>query len=179
MKTLLMAAALAALLPAVTATAQDSSAAGTPVTQTDRQFLIQDAQGSISDYANGAAGLTLAQSPAVRQFSIWLLEDHNRLNIGLFMLAQRKSVALPLTISDTDKAKLNALTARKGADFDREFLREAIQTNQQDIRDAQKELAATSDPEVRLLVQDYLSTEYGHLTAAQTIQSSLGKQTRR
>lgn len=147
----------------------------TPMTSTDRQFLIQDAQGSVADYANGAAGLSHAQSPAIRQFSVWLLEDHNRLNIGLFMLAQRKGVDLPLTIADADKAKLNALVARKGADFDREFLRDAIQTNQSDISDAKKELGATTDPEVRLLVEDYLSTEIGHLTAAQTIMGGMGK----
>ncbi len=146
-----------------------------PVTSTDWQFLIQDAQGSIADYTNGAAGLTRGQSPAIRQLSVWLLEDHNRLNIGLFMLAQRKGVLLPLTIADADKTKLNALTARTGADFDRAFLRDAIQTNQSDIRDAKKELAATTDPDVRLLVTDYLSTEIGHLTAAQTIMSGMGK----
>ena len=152
---------------------------GMPVTPTDRQFLIQDAQGSVSDYANGAAALNQGQSPAVRQFGIWLLQDHNRLNIGLLMLAQRKGVVLPLTISDADKTKLNTLTAKTGADFDRAFLQGAIQTNQQDISDAKKELAATTDPEVRLLVTDYLTTEYGHLTAAQTIMAGMGKTTGR
>ena len=155
--------------------AMDAPMMGTPVTSTDRQFLIQDAQGSVSDYANGAAALNQGQSPAVRQFGIWLLQDHNRLNIGLLMLAQRKGVTLPLTISDADKAKLTTLTSKKGADFDRAFLQDAIQTNQQDISDAKKELAATTDPEVRLLVTDYLSTEYGHLTAAQTIMAGMTK----
>ena len=153
--------------------------AGTPINDTDRIFLIQDAQGSVADYANGAAALNQGQSPAVRQFGIWLLQDHNRLNIGLLMLAQRKGVSLPLTISDADKTKLTTLTGKKGADFDRAFLQDAVQTNQQDISNAKKELAATTDPEVRLLVTDYLTTEYGHLTAAQTIQGSLGKMTGR
>jgi putative membrane protein len=161
--------------PGATGAPMTAPMMGAPVTSTDRQFLIQDAQGSVSDYANGAAALNLGQSPAVRQFGIWLLQDHNRLNIGLLMLAQRKGVTLPLTISDADKTKLNALTAKTGADFDRAFLQGAIQTNQQDIRDAKKELAATTDPEVRLLVTDYLTTEVAHLTAAQTIQGSLGK----
>jgi len=170
----------ATLLGGTCALAQNDTAgmtgmAGTPINDADRQFLIQDAQGSVSDYANGAAALNQGRSPAVRQFGIWLLQDHNRLNISLLMLAQRKGITLPLTISDADKTKLTALTARKGADFDRAFLQEAIQTNQQDISDAKKELAATTDPEVRLVVTDYLTTEYGHLTAAQTIQGSLGK----
>lgn len=146
-----------------------------PVSAGDRQYLIQDAQGSVADYANGAAALNQAQSPAVRQLGIWLLQDHNRLNIELLGLAQRKGVSVPLTISSTDKAKLTALTARTGADFDRQWLAEAIQTNRQDIQDAQKELRTTTDPEVRLVATDFLSTEYAHLTAAQTIQAGLGK----
>lgn len=146
-----------------------------PVSATDRQYLIQNAQGSIADYANGQAALNRAQSPAIRQLGIWLLQDHNRLNIELLGLAQRKGVALPLTISDSDKAKLTALTARTGADFDRAWLAEAIQTNTQDIKDAQKELGTTTDPEVQLVVSDFLSTEYGHLSAAQTIMAGMNR----
>jgi putative membrane protein len=159
--------ALGALLAfSAPAFAQDNA---TPVTSTDRQFLVQDAQGSISDYANGAAAVNRAQSPAVRQLGIWIMEDHNRLNIALFTLAQTKGVNLPLTMAAKDQSDLDTLTAKQGADFDRAWLQQAIKTNKQDVSDAQKELDATTDPEVKPLVKVYLATEYSHLTAAQAI----------
>jgi len=153
---------------------QDTGRMGKPVSSTDRQYLIQDAQGSIADYANGAAGVQ-SGSAAIRQYGVRLLEDHDRLNIELLQMAGRRGLTLPLTISESDKTKLNALTARKGMDFDREFLREAVQTNTQDVADAQKELAATSDPEVRLIVSDFLSTEQAHLAEAKQIQAGMAR----
>lgn len=154
-------------------TAFAQTGAGTPVTDTDRQFLIQDAQGSIADYANGSAAVNRAQSPAVRQLGIWIMEDHDRLNISLFALAGVKGVKLPLMMTAKDQSDLTTLTAKDGAEFDREWLQQAIKTNKQDISDAQKELATTTDPEIKPLVNAYLSTEYGHLSAAQSIMSSM------
>ena len=38
-----------------------------------------------------------------------------------------------------------------------------------------KELKAVTDPEIKPLVALYLSAEYGHLSAAQTIMATMGK----
>lgn len=166
-------AALGAVLAfSVPALAQDTPP---PTTATDRQFLIQAAQGSISDYANGAAAVNRAQSPAVRQLGIWIMEDHDRLNISLFALSGVRGINLPLTLSASDQSDLTTLTSKKGDDFDRAWLQQAIKTNKQDISDANKELAATTDPEITPVVRAYLSTETGHLTAAQAIMGMMSK----
>ena len=141
-----------------------------PITSsTDRQFLITSAQGSISDYANGAAAVNRAASPAVRQLGVWFMEDHDRLNISLFALGGVRGVDLPLMATAKDQADLTALTAEHGDSFDRAWLQQAIKTNKQDVSDAQKEVDATTDPEIKPLVRAYLVTETSHLIAAQTI----------
>ena len=167
-------AASALLAVAAGAFAQkDGGMTASPLSGTDRQFLTQCAQGSISDYANGAAGVQ-SGSQAVRQYGIRVMEDHDRLNIEIMQLAGRRGLQLPLTMAEADTTKLNALTERKGMDFDREFLRGEVQTNAQDVADAQKELAATTDPEVRIVVTDYLNTEQAHLAEARRIQAGMG-----
>lgn len=152
---------------------QDADMMGKPVTSMDRQYLMKNAQGSVSDYANGEAAAQTGDS-AVRAYGVRLMEDHNRLNIEMLQLAGRRGLTLPLTISETDKTKIDALTAHKGMDFDREFLREAIKTNTQDVTDAQKELAETTDSEVHIAVTDFLSTEQSHLAEAKQIQAGMG-----
>ena len=146
-----------------------------PTTSVDKQFLVQTAQGSIADYANGAAAVNRATNPAVRQLGIWLMEDHDRLNISIFALSGVRGVNLPLAMTAADSSELTALTGKQGAAFDRAWLQQAIKTNKQDISDAQKEAAATTDPEIQPLVRAYLSTEYGHLAAAQSILDMLPK----
>ena len=147
----------------------------TPLGDTDKQFLTQAAQGIIADYANGAAAVNRAQSPAVRQLGIWFMEDHDRLNISLFALAGSKGLNLPLTMTAQDQSDLTTLTAKQGADFDRGWLQQAIKTNKQDISDAEKQMKTATDPEVKPMIRAYLSTEYGHLAAAQTIMAGMGK----
>lgn len=165
-------AALGTLLTfSIPAVAQD--APPPPLTQADQQFMIQAAQGSVSDYANGAAAVNRAQSPAVRQLGIWLMEDHDRLNIQLYALSGVHGLHLPLTMTAKDQSDLEALTTKQGAEFDRAWLQQAIKTNKQDVSDARKEEAATTDPEVKPLVKAYEATEFAHLAATQSIMDSM------
>ncbi len=173
MKALSTLAALSAVLAlSVPALAQDTPP---PTTATDRQFLTQAAQGSIADYANGAAAVNRASNPAIRQLGIWIMEDHDRLNISLFALSGVRGINLPLTLSASDQSDLTTLTSKQGDAFDRAWLQQAIKTNKQDISDANKELAATTDPEVLPTVKAYLSAETGHLIAAQAIMGMMSK----
>ena len=73
----------------------------------------------------------------------------------------------PAPLTQTDQQFL--IQAAQGASFDRAWLQQAIQTNKQDISDAQKEEAATTDPEVKPLVRAYEATETAHMIAAQSI----------
>jgi len=150
-----------------------------PLGDTDKQFLTEAAQGSVADYANGAAAVNRAQNPAVRQLGIWFMEDHDRLNISLFALAGTKGLNLPLTMTAQDQSDLTTLTTKQGADFDRAWLQQAIKTNKQDISDAERQAKTATDPEVKPMIRAYLSTEYGHLAAAQTIIAGMGKATGR
>ena len=163
----------ATLVLSTAAFAQQTPASS--VSSTDRQYIIQDAQGSVSDYANGAAALNQGQSPAVRQLGIWFMEDHNRLNIELLNLAQSKGITVPLTISDQDKTSLTTLTAKSGSDFDTAWLQQALKTNKQDVKDGEKELRSTTDPDVRRVATDFLMTEQAHLAATQAVMDSMNK----
>lgn len=147
--------------------AQDTPPA--PLPQTDQQFLITSAQGSIADYANGAAAVNRAQSPAVRQLGVWIMEDHDRLNIMLFAFSGVHNVNLPLAMTAKDQSDLDTLTSKQGADFDRAWLQQAIKTNKEDIAKAQKEEATATDPELKPLIKAYEATETSHMIAAQSI----------
>jgi len=85
------------------------------------------------------------------------MEDHDRLNISIFALSGVRGVNLPLTMTASESSDLTTLTGK------------------QDIQNAQKELAATADPEIQPLVRAYLGPEYGYLTAAQSISDMMAK----
>ena len=139
------------------------------VNSTDQTYLTQNAQGSVSDYATAETGVQKAQDKNVRAYAAQVLKDHSQLNMDVLDLAHDKNLTLPVTISDEDKTKLDALTAMNGSDFDKAFLQGEVQVNGQDVKDARTELAATSDPDIRKFVSKFLDTEQKHLDRAQDL----------
>ena len=148
------------------------------VNATDQTYLTQNAQGSVSDYATAQTGLEKSQDKNVRGYAMQVMKDHNGLNMDLLNLSHDKNLTLPVTISDADKTKLDTLTALGGADFDRAFLQEEVEVNGQDVKDAQTELAATSDPDVRKFVTKFLNTEQKHLERAQELLNAMSTTTK-
>lgn len=142
---------------------------------TDRTFLIQDAQGSVADLAHGEAGTERASTNELRQYAIQIVEDHSRLNMQLYQLAQKKGVALPVVMEDKDRDELQTLVQKQGTDFDRAFLQDEVRINTQDVKDGDKELAVTQDPDVRALVMQYRDTEQVMLARAQMYLSRLAR----
>ncbi len=140
---------------------------GAGITDTDRTFLMQDAQGSVSDLAHGEAGVERASTNELRQFAIQIVEDHSRLNMQLYQLAQKKGLVLPVVMEDKDRDELQTLVQKQGTDFDRTFLEDEVRINTQDVKDGDKELAVTQDQDVRNLVMQYRDTEQVMLTRAQ------------
>ncbi len=136
---------------------------------TDRQFLQKSAQGSVADEATAELGIQKAQDNTVQHYAIRVVEDHARLNMQLLLLAHTRNLTLPVTMEGKDQDTLQGLMGENGAAFDRAFLQQEVKVNAMDVQDAQKELGATADPQVRDFVQEFLNTEQVHLAQAREL----------
>lgn len=174
-KQIIAAAALAALSGGIAQAQMTMPMPSAGLTSVDRTFLIADAQGSVSDLAHGEAGTERASTNELRQYAIQIVEDHSRLNMQLYQLAQKKGIALPVVMEDKDRDELQTLVQKQGADFDRAFLQDEIRINTQDVKDGDKELSVTQDQDVRTLVQQYRDTEAVMLARAQMYLSHMGR----
>lgn len=171
----LTATALAALLGGAAQAQMTMPMPSAGITSVDRAFLISDAQGSVSDLAHGEAGTERASTNELRQFAIQIVEDHSRLNMQLYQLAQKKGLALPVVMEDKDRDELQTLVQKQGTDFDRAFLQDEVRINTQDVKDSDKELSVTQDPDVRAVVQQYRDTEVLMLARAQAYLARIGR----
>lgn len=159
--------AVAGTIPFCAAHAQTGTAA--PLSAIDKTFLTKNAEGSIYDYTTAEAAANLAQSDAVRDYATRLLDDHTRLNKDILTLARSRKLALPLTLKASDARKLESLTRKKGAAFDRAYLEEAVKINADDVRQAKKETGVTTDPDVKAFVFNFQQTEEKHLADARAL----------
>ena len=144
---------------------------------TDKQFLMDSAQGSVYDQATAELAVQKAQSKSVQRYALRLMDDHNRLNKMLLIQANKRGITLPLTMSSDDQTKLQTLMAdNAGNDFDMAYLKEAVQINADDVRKGNAAISASKDQQFRSLMQDYVSTEQKHLDMASAIMTGLQRE---
>ncbi len=116
------------------------------------------------------AGPTRRRARDFVRYGLQLIGDHARLNQRLLTLGRAKGVALPVTLSNEDKSKVETMQRRTGRALDRALLAEFVRINAQDVTNRRKELATTRDAATRRAVTEFVRTEQNHLSEARQLQ---------
>ncbi len=146
-------------VPATTAGPEPKPA---PITNTDRQFLIKDAQGGAYEIAIAALAQQRTSREDVRAYASRLIADHATYNQALQELGRAKGIELPTDMTAEDRVRLNGLNVYTGSTADRSFIEEAIRVNAEDKQDAAEEAAKTSDPDIRAFLRKFEAVDAEH-----------------
>ncbi len=133
-----------------------------PITSTDHQFLVKDAQGSAYEIALAALAQQRTSREDVRAYASRVIADHAAYNQALQELAHAKGVELPTDMTASDRVRLNGINAYTGSTADRSFIEEAIRINAEDKQDAADEAAKTPDPDIRGFLQKFEAVDAEH-----------------
>jgi putative membrane protein len=155
-------AALIGVVPAIPAAAQ---------TGADGAFMVQAADGGITEVQLGRLATQRAGDPAVRDFGQRMVVDHGRANTELIQIARQQGVALPNDMSPEHRALYDRLAVMSGPDFDRAYMRTMVDDHTKDVADFQREAQTGRDPMVRAWAARTLPVLQEHLRLAQTIES--------
>ncbi len=159
--TRILATAVAALLvtaPVVSPLAQTAA----PITNTDRQFLVKDAQGGAYEIAIAALAQQRSSHADVKAYASRVITDHAAYNQALHELASAKGVALPTTVTANDQVRLNTMNAQAGSTADASFIEEATRVNAEDKQDAAEEAARTADPDIKAFLHKFEAVDAEH-----------------
>lgn len=155
-------AAAAGLAPVMPVSAQ---------TGADGHFMVQAADGGLTEVQLGRLAMQRAADPAVRDFGRRMVTDHGNANAQLQRLAGQEGVALPTEPSVQHRALYDRLARLAGPDFDRSYMRNMVDDHTQDVADFEREAQQGQDPAVRAWAAQTLPTLHGHLRFAQSIES--------
>ena len=167
-------ATFAACLLGFTPLAQAQTSApgiGTPISEVDKQFLIKDAQGSAYETAIAALAQARSSRDDIKAYAARILQDHTNVGADLQQLAMSKRVMLPAEMTADDRVKLNGMNLQGGSTLDHSFILEAIRINDEDKKDSQQEISATSDPDIKAFLQRYAATDAEHEQMAKALQA--------
>ncbi len=133
-----------------------------PITNTDRQFLVKDAQGSAYEIALAALAQQRTSREDVRAYASRIIADHAVYNQALQELGRAKGLELPTGMTADDRVRLNGINVESGSTADRSFILEAIRINAEDTQDAADEAAKTSDPDIKAFLRKFEAVDAEH-----------------
>ena len=146
----------------VPATAPGSEPKPAPITSTDHQFLVKDAQGGAYEIALAALAQQRTSREDVRAYASRIIADHAIYNQALQELGRAKGVELPTDMTAEDRVRLNSINSQTGSTADRSFIEEAIRINAEDKQDAADEVAKTPDPDIKAFLQKFEVVDAEH-----------------
>ncbi len=156
--------------PTTSESPTNNSSSTSSLSTEDKDFLSKSARDSLYEFTAAQLAVQKAQSPNVVRYGLRLMNDHAEYNRQLMQLARLKGVILPVEL-DSQKSDLEQLMQLEGSEFDRQYISESAQANSSDVRDLQKETAATQDSYVRGFVEQFLPVQEMHLQLSKALEN--------
>ncbi len=138
-----------------------------PLGTDDLLFLQRAGRGGLLEVKIGQLAVENAASQAVKNLGQKMIDDHNRANQELRMIAQRKGVQMP----DEDTSPLvNVPMAKvKGSTFDSLFRKGVIEDHEKDIAIFEQEITSGTDTDLKNWASKTMITIKQHLADAKAL----------
>lgn len=147
--------------------------AGGPLSQEDRQFLQEAAQGGLAEVELGRIAQQNASSEAVKQFGARMVHDHSQANNQLMQIVENHGMTPPVSVDETHKVLMSRLSALNGKDFDRAYMAGMVTDHQKDVREFEQAVGTGGAQDVKQFAQQTLPTLRQHLEQANSVHSKL------
>jgi putative membrane protein len=139
----------------------------------DDDFVKEASSGGMMEVELGKYAEQNALSQRVKNFGAMMVRDHTKANEELKSLATSKNLDLQGSMDDTHFEKVSDLQKKRGADFDKEYMKSMVDDHQEDIDEFKKQAENGSDPELKAFAAKTLPVLQAHLDSAKNIQKAL------
>lgn len=142
------------------------------LSKSDKQFMIQAAQGGMAEVQMAQLAAQNASSEAVKDFAQRMIDQHTQVNNQLTALAAQKGVTLPTTIGSKYQSTYNKLSKLSGTKFDQAYIKAAgVNAHTQQAALFQHEAQKGQYPDVKAFAAQVLPAVQEHLQMAKAIES--------
>ena len=135
----------------------------------DEGFVREAASGGKIEVELGRYASRHAADPQVVKFGERMVADHGKANAELAQIAERESIVMPTDTAVADDPMVKKLTAFKGTDFDREYMKAMVEDHEEDVAKFREMSRSAATPAVKAFAQKTLPTLEEHLKMAKEI----------
>ncbi|TDH19971.1 DUF4142 domain-containing protein [Segetibacter sp. 3557_3] len=150
----------------------DSSNMGDKM-EDDHEFMVEAASGGLMEVQLGTLASQNAASAKVKQFGQTMVKDHTKANEELKALAAKKNITIPPTPGSDHQKHIDELKAKKGAEFDKDYMSMMVKDHEEDVRNFEEAANNAKDPEIKAFAAKTLPTLKQHHQMAETIHNGL------
>lgn len=150
----------------------DSSKMGNKM-EDDNEFMVDAASGGLMEVTLGEIALKNAASAKVKEFGRQMVKDHSKANQELKALAAKKNISIPPAPGEKHQKHIDNLKAKKGADFDKDYMSMMVDDHNEDIDNFDKEAQNGKDADIKTFASGKVPVLKHHLEMAKTINDQL------
>lgn len=145
-------------------------AGASSLASSDRKFMQEAAAGGMAEVEMARVAVERASSDAVRDYARKMIEDHTNANQELMQLASTKGVTLPAGLDAKHRAMLTRLGGLSGAEFDREYVRNAgVKSHERMLKLVQGHARKGRDADARAFAAKMVPAVQMHLDMARQL----------
>ena len=115
----------------------------------DANFMAKAASGDMLEVEMGKQVVARAATSEAKKFAQQMVSDHTKSNAELMALAAKKSITLPITLSDDHAKALKDIAEKKGVKMDQEYMKEMLKDHQEDVKEFIDASINASDPDIK------------------------------
>jgi len=141
----------------------------TPLEKSDGDFVVNAADGGMTEVAASQLAQSSATDERVKNFANMMVQDHTKAGDQLKKLAAAKSLTLPSAPSDKHQKAVDDLGKKKGADFDKAYVKMMLSDHKDAVDMFKKEADKAKDADLKTWATSTLPTLQMHLDSIKAI----------
>ena len=146
---------------------------GIAVDEADAKFTTQAAVGGMAEVELGKLALEKSSNPQVKEFATMMVKDHGMANTELMAIAKQKNITLPSTVDDEHKKKMDDLSKKSGADFDKAYVDAMVSDHKSTLKLMEDESRDGKDADLKAFATKTAPIVQSHLVMINKINDSM------
>jgi putative membrane protein len=146
---------------------------GIAVEPSEAKFATEAAVGGMAEVALGKLALEKSTNTQVKEFATMMVSDHGKANEELMAIAKMKNITLPMTVDADHQKKMDDLSKKTGADFDKDYVSAMVDGHKSTLKLMQDEAKDGKDADLKAFAGKTAPVVQAHLTMINKIHDSM------
>jgi len=136
------------------------------------EFIIESVDARLMDLEEGKVAMQRSTSKNLKEYGDLMIKDQSRMLEELKIIAERKQVKLPSSLSQEKAEGLVDLKKEHGESFDKKFIKMMILDHKRDVRKFER-ATKSNDADIKLFATKYLPVVQSHLEKIRTLKKKI------